>query len=46
LGQSPQIYIFPGADHAFANPSGTRYNAKAAEEAWQKTTAFLARNLQ
>jgi carboxymethylenebutenolidase len=46
LGQSPQIYIFPGADHAFANPSGTRYNAKAAEDAWQKTTAFLARHLQ
>lgn len=46
LGKSPEIYIYPEANHAFANPSGTRYNAKAAEDAWQKTTAFLARHLK
>src|SRR2546423_4444691 len=33
------------ADHAFANPSGGRYNPEAAKDAWQKTLAFLAKNL-
>jgi len=33
------------ADHAFANPSGGRYNPEAAKDAWQKTEAFLAKNL-
>jgi carboxymethylenebutenolidase len=33
------------ADHAFANPSGGRYNPAAAKDAWQKTTAFLKANL-
>jgi carboxymethylenebutenolidase len=34
------------ADHAFANPSGGRYNPDAAKDAWKKTTAFLAKNVQ
>lgn len=46
LGKSVEIEIYPNADHAFANPSGTRYNATAAEEAWTKTMAFLKQNLQ
>lgn len=46
LNKSVEIHIYEGADHAFANPSGTRYNAKAAEDAWDKTTAFLAKNLR
>src|SRR5712691_6419675 len=33
------------ADHAFANPSGGKYNGPAAAEAWKKTQAFLAKNL-
>jgi carboxymethylenebutenolidase len=33
LGKSAEIYIYEGADHAFANPSGTRYNPEAAEDA-------------
>ena len=33
------------ADHAFANPSGGRYNGAAAKDAWQKTQAFLTKNL-
>src|ERR671923_1230003 len=33
------------ADHAFANPSGGRYNGAAAKDAWEKTRAFLSRNL-
>lgn len=45
VDKSVKIYIYEGADHAFANPSGTRYNAQAAEDAWEKTTAFLKRYL-
>lgn len=45
-GKSAAIHIYEGADHAFANPSGTRYNAEAAQDAWAKTVAFLAENLQ
>ncbi len=45
LGKSAEIYVYDGANHAFANPSGTRYNAQAAEDAWGKTTAFLSQHL-
>lgn len=40
------IHIYEGAGHAFANPSGTRYVEKAAEDAWQKTVRFLEQNLK
>ncbi|MFL5444431.1 MAG: dienelactone hydrolase family protein [Myxococcales bacterium] len=33
------------ADHAFANPSGGKYNPPAAKDAWAKTKDFLAKNL-
>lgn len=46
VGKSPEIYIYENADHAFANPSGTRYNAEAAEDAWNKTITFLNRHLK
>lgn len=46
VGKSPEIYIYEGANHAFANPSGTRYNPEAAEDAWDKTVAFLAQHLK
>lgn len=45
LGQSAQIYLYEEADHAFANPSGTGYNAEAAELAWSRTLEFLAHHL-
>lgn len=45
IGHPAQIHVYPDADHAFANPSGTRYNAEAAEDAWGKTVAFLAEHL-
>jgi carboxymethylenebutenolidase len=45
LRKDHEIHIYPGADHAFANPSGTAYNADAAEDAWQKTLDFLGRHL-
>jgi len=46
VGVTNAIHIYEGADHAFANPSGTRYNKEAAEDAWQKTTQFLQENLK
>ena len=45
-GVSNSIHIYDNAGHAFANPSGTRYNKEAAEDAWQKTTKFLETNLK
>jgi carboxymethylenebutenolidase len=45
LGKTAEIVIYDDADHAFANPSGTRYDAEAAEDAWQRTLAFLAEHL-
>lgn len=45
LGKDATIVIYPAADHAFANPSGERYQAAAAEDSWAKATAFLKKHL-
>ncbi len=45
LGKEASIHVYPDADHAFANPSGTRYQKEAAEDAWEKTVAFLREHL-
>lgn len=45
LGKTHEIVIYEDADHAFANPSGTRYQPEAAADAWDKTLAFLAEHL-
>lgn len=34
------------ADHAFANPSGERYDAEDAEKAWEETRRFLKAHLR
>ncbi len=46
LGKEADINLYPGVGHAFANPSGQNYDAAAAEDAWEKTTAFFKTNLQ
>jgi carboxymethylenebutenolidase len=46
LGKPATIHVYPGVGHAFANPSGTRYNEEAADDAWDKTLAFFADNLR
>jgi len=46
LRKDYEIRIYPGARHAFANPTGNNYNAEAAEDAWQRTLRFLAAHLQ
>jgi carboxymethylenebutenolidase len=45
LGKDVDIHMYEGADHGFANPSGTLYEPRAAEDAWQLTTAFLREHL-
>lgn len=40
MKQNNKVYekvIYPDADHAFHNDTGTRYNAEAAVDAWQRT---------
>jgi carboxymethylenebutenolidase len=46
LGKNADVKVYTGAQHAFANPSGTAYNAAAADDAWQRTTVFLRSQLQ
>lgn len=46
LGKDARIHVYEGADHAFANPTGTRYQAAAAEDAWAKTLTFFAETLR
>jgi carboxymethylenebutenolidase len=38
--------IYPGADHAFNNDTGPRYNAQAANDAWGKTLAWFGKYLK
>jgi carboxymethylenebutenolidase len=44
-GKKLEVHSYD-ADHAFANPSGERYDSEAAQEAWRVTQAFLNRNLR
>ena len=37
--------IYPDADHAFFNDTGTRYNSAAAQDAWGKTLAWFRKYL-
>lgn len=45
-GKDVDIYIYPGAAHAFADPGNANYAADPAEDAWAKTVAFLDTNLK
>jgi len=45
LGKDVTVHVYEGANHAFANPSGTRYQPEAATQAWERTLAFFARHL-
>lgn len=46
LGKSIEVHVYPDSNHAFANPSGTRYDAVAAADAWKLTLAFLNAHLR
>lgn len=39
------VHIYPGVGHAFANPTGQRYNEEAATDAWRRTLNFLKLHL-
>ena len=41
-----QITIYPGVNHAFANPSGDRYAPNESQDAWNKTIDFLESSLK
>ena len=45
LGKEAEIVVYEEAGHAFANPSGTRYQPDAAADAWRRTLAFLDEQL-
>jgi len=43
-----EVYLYPGADHAFAQPlfnAGRTYDPVAADVAWRLTEDFLKRRL-
>ncbi len=40
-----EVIIYDGAGHAFANPSGERYQEDAATDAWDRTLQFLERTV-
>ncbi len=47
LGKPVDIHIFPDAGHAFENPNNKQgYRADDAKQAWELTTAFLAKYLK
>ncbi len=46
LGKQKSLHIYPGVDHAFANPSGDAWAPNATKDAWDKTLDFLAENLK
>ncbi len=37
------VHVYPGAGHAFFNPDQPTHDARAAEDAWRNTLAFLDR---
>jgi carboxymethylenebutenolidase len=44
-GKVHEFYAYPGADHAFMNRHGNRYNADADRDSWPKTLAFFGKHL-
>ena len=40
-----ELHVYEGANHAFFNDQGQRYDAKAAADVWTKTLAFLKKNV-
>mgnify|MGYP000386248593 CR=1 FL=1 len=46
LGIEREVYVYEGAGHAFANPSGESFRPNATRDAWSKTLRFLDENLK
>ncbi len=45
-GKTFEKMIYPNADHAFFNDTGTRYNPDAAKDAWARTLAWFDKYLK
>ena len=46
LGKDHTFHTYAGADHAFMNPDGGRYNEAAAVASWPRTLEFFAQHLK
>ena len=46
LGKPHEFHAYAGADHAFMNPAGGRYNEAAALASWPRTLAFFDQHLK
>ncbi len=46
LGKEATFYYYADAGHAFANPSGERYEPDAAKTSWQRTLDFFEEHLK
>jgi carboxymethylenebutenolidase len=44
-GVPHDFHIYEGANHAFFNDTGDRYNAAAATDAWARTLAWFRQYL-
>jgi carboxymethylenebutenolidase len=45
-GVTYEIKIYEGAEHAFHNDTGARYNPEAAKDAWEQTLAWFEKYLR
>ncbi len=44
-GVAAEITLYPGAGHAFANPTGNNYQPGPAQDSWEETLTFLKTHL-
>ena len=45
-GKTAEIYVYPGAGHAFMHEGRPSYHPDAARQAWARTLAFLQKLLK
>lgn len=45
-GKTGEVYVYPGAGHAFMNEARPSYHPDAARQGWARMLAFLQRNLK
>jgi carboxymethylenebutenolidase len=45
-GKKGEIYVYPGAGHAFMHEGRQSYHAESARQAWERMLAFLKKNLK
>ena len=45
-GKKSDIYLYPGAGHAFMHEGRKSYHPESAKQAWERTLAFFKKNLK